>query len=114
MKDAQLAQKLTLRIIKDAKYDIEITVVEVSGPSNKISQTHFLEDRNKICKNLKAMFKYIVSKMEVPSITLIKKLRLFGLQFYDDQVYVYSFCKPCNHSYVFVQDLKFPCLDHQF
>lgn len=97
-------------IVKDTKYNMEIMIIEVSGPPNKISQTHFLEDRNKICKNLKAMFKHIVSQMEVPSVTLIKKLRLFGLQFYNDQVYVYSLCKPCKHSYVFVQDFKFSCL----
>ncbi|KAI7869876.1 hypothetical protein BDF14DRAFT_1879622 [Spinellus fusiger] len=80
-------------IVKDTKYNIEIMIIEVSGAPNKISQTHFLEDRNKICKNLKAMFEYIVSKMEVPSVTLVKKLRLFGLQFYNDEVYVYSLCQ---------------------
>lgn len=48
--------------------------------------------------------------MEVPSITLIKELKLFGLQFYSDQVFVHSFSKSCDHSYVFLNDFKFSCL----
>lgn len=52
-------------IIKDKKYDLEIMIVEVSGPPRKVNRTHFLEDRNKTAKNLKAMFKHIVLKMEV-------------------------------------------------
>lgn len=89
---------------------LEIMTVEVSGPPSKVNQTHYIEDRNKTCKNLKAMSKYIVSQMEVPSITMIRKLKLFGLQFYEDEVYVYSLTIPSNDFYVFSNDFKFPCL----
>lgn len=91
----------------DRKYNMEIVIVEVSGPPNKVNQTHYIEDRNKICKNLKAMFKEVVSSMEVPFVTHIRKLRLFGIQFYQNDVYIYSISKPCDHSFVFSQDLKF-------
>lgn len=94
-------------IIKNTKYNLEVMIVEVSGPPHKVNQTHFLEDRKKIGKNLKSMFKYIVSKMEVPSVTLIKKLRLYGIQFYNNDVYVYSISKPCDYCYVFAQHIKY-------
>ncbi|KAL7315077.1 hypothetical protein PS15m_006575 [Mucor circinelloides] len=97
-------------IIKDKKYNLEIMTVEVSGPPQKVNQTHFLEDRNKTAKNLKAMFKHIVSRMEVPSVTLIRKLKLYGLQFYQNEVFIYSLSKPCDYSYVFVKDLQFSVL----
>lgn len=97
-------------IIKDKKYDLEIMTVEVSGPLQKVNRTHFLEDRNKTAKNLKAMFKHIVSKMEVPSVTLVRKLKLYGLQFYNNKAFIYSLSKPCDYSYVFVQDFEFPVL----
>ncbi|KAI7899826.1 uncharacterized protein BX663DRAFT_175385 [Cokeromyces recurvatus] len=97
-------------IIKDKKYNLEIMIVEVSGPPQKVNRTHFLEDRNKIAKNLKAMFKHIVSKMEVLSVTLIRKLKLYGLQFYNNKVFIYSLSKPCVYSYVFVKDFEFSTL----
>ncbi|KAI7893287.1 uncharacterized protein EV154DRAFT_502332 [Mucor mucedo] len=97
-------------IVKDKKYNLEIMIIEVSGPFEKVNNTLFLEDRNKICKNLKAMFKNIVSHMEVPSKTFIRKLKLYGLQFYNGRIFVYSICKPCDHSYVFVNDYSFSSL----
>ncbi|EPB90936.1 hypothetical protein HMPREF1544_02190 [Mucor circinelloides 1006PhL] len=97
-------------IIKDKKYNLEIMTVEVSGPPQKVNQTHFLEDRNKTAKNLKAMFKQIVSRMEVPSVTLIRKLKLYGLQFYQNEVFIYSLSKPCDYSNVFVKDSQFSVL----
>jgi hypothetical protein len=65
-------------IIIYRKYKYEITIIEVSGPPNKVNQTH----RNKICKNLKSMYKLIVSNMEVPAGVLTKSLNLFGIHFY--------------------------------
>ncbi|KAI9483701.1 MAG: hypothetical protein EXX96DRAFT_537014 [Benjaminiella poitrasii] len=44
------------------------------------------------------------------SMALVRKLKLFGLQFYNDQIFVYNLCKSCNHRYVFVQDFKFSVL----
>jgi hypothetical protein len=75
-------------------------IVEISGPPNKINKTHFLEDRNKMAKNLKAMFKHIVSKMKVPNITQTQKLELFGLHIYNNKLIVYSLSKPCRYGYV--------------
>lgn len=85
-------------------------VIEVSGPSEKVNQVHRLEDRNKNCKNLKAMHKLVTSKMEVPSITLTKQPRLYSVQFYNNEAFVYSLSKPCSHSYVFVENHKFNVL----
>lgn len=56
------------------------------------------------------MFKQVVSMMEVPSMTLIRKLKLYGVQFYENEPLIYSLCKPCDYSYVFSQDFKFPVL----
>ncbi|KAF1803337.1 hypothetical protein FB192DRAFT_1251569, partial [Mucor lusitanicus] len=58
------------------------------------NHTHFLEDRNKTAKNLKAMFKHIVSKLEVPSIISVRKLKLRGIQFYNGQAYIYTLSRP--------------------
>ncbi|CAO3654898.1 unnamed protein product [Mucor hiemalis] len=44
--------------------------------------------------------------MEVPSVTLIKKIKLFGIQLYKDTV----LSKPCNDSYAFMKELEFPAL----
>lgn len=51
-------------------------VVEVSGALGKIS----LDNRKKICKNLKAMYKHIASEMKVSSVTLTKKLKLYNTE----------------------------------
>ncbi|CEP18085.1 hypothetical protein [Parasitella parasitica] len=96
-------------ILIDKKYNMEIMTIEVSGPPNKINHTHFLEDRNKTAKNLKAMFKHIVSKLEDPSIISVRKLKLRGIQFYNNQAYIYSLSRPCD-SYVFSLDMVFPVL----
>ncbi|KAG1077741.1 hypothetical protein G6F42_024647 [Rhizopus arrhizus] len=56
------------------------------------------------------MFKQIVSRMEVPSVTLIRKLKLYGLQFYQNEVFIYSLSKPCDYSNVFVKDSQFSVL----
>ncbi|KAL9551417.1 hypothetical protein MBANPS3_004261 [Mucor bainieri] len=47
-------------IAVDKKYNLEFLVVEVSGLLNKTNQTHPIEDRYKICKNLEAMFKILM------------------------------------------------------
>lgn len=85
--------------------------VEASGPPDNVSQIYFLDDRNKICKKLMGMFKHFVSQMEAPSVTLVRKLRLYGVQFYDGTVYVYSLSKPSDHNYFLLRkDSKFNCL----
>jgi hypothetical protein len=94
-------------IIKDKKYDIEVMIVEFSGPPSKTNKTHFLEDRHKIAKNLKAIHKRIVSNMEVPNVMLSRKLKLHGLQVYNNNLIMYSLSKPCKYGYVFTQDFQF-------
>ncbi|KAI9353946.1 hypothetical protein BD770DRAFT_412389 [Pilaira anomala] len=42
-------------IVRDNKYDMEIMIIEVSGPPSKVNQTHYIEDRNKTCKNPKTI-----------------------------------------------------------
>lgn len=71
-------------------------LLEVSGPPCAAADnyTHFKRDRNKIAKNLKCMFKVIISKKETSSIRTVTKLKLFGLQFYKDKIYVYSLSMP--------------------
>jgi hypothetical protein len=45
--------------------DIDLMVVEVSGPNNKEEYDHFIKDRLKIAKNLKTIMKLIMRKKVV-------------------------------------------------
>ncbi|CEP15717.1 hypothetical protein [Parasitella parasitica] len=64
-------------IIKDKKYDLKFMIVEVSSPPQK------------------TMFKHIASKMEVPSVTLITNLKLYGLQIYNNKAFIHLWNLHC-------------------
>jgi hypothetical protein len=95
-------------IIVDKKYNLEVVVIEVSGPpAKKRPNSLFRRDRNKIAKNLKAMHKRVASLMEVPNVILRRKIKLYGIQFYCDNVYIYSLTKPSMDYYAFTLETEF-------
>lgn len=49
-------------IIYSPNLDLDLLLLEVSGPMNKVDHTHFLKDRIKIAKNLKMILKSLFRK----------------------------------------------------
>ncbi|EIE76547.1 hypothetical protein G6F46_012205 [Rhizopus delemar] len=83
-------------IIRIPNLNLDFVLVEVSGPPCSAAEnySHYRGDRNKIGKNLKYMFKTIISKKGTPCIRTVTRLKLFGLHFYKDTIYVYSISMP--------------------
>lgn len=83
-------------IIRILCLNLDFTLVEVSGPPCSAAENHnrYRGDRNKTGKNLKYMFKTIISKKGTPCIQTVKRLKLFGLHFFKDPIYVYSISMP--------------------
>lgn len=69
----------------DAVFDIyflnmlEFCTIEVSGPPSDCEYYHYLEDRNKLGKNLKSILKEIISQNKNASPSCLK---VYGIQFY--------------------------------
>lgn len=96
-------------IIKNIDLDIPLYLVEVSGSPNSPAEnySHYKGDRNKLAKNLKYLFKIIISMKSVPSFESSCKIKLFGIHLYSDQVYVYSLSMPIWDVFVFNLEIKF-------
>ncbi|KAI8875456.1 hypothetical protein K501DRAFT_280348 [Backusella circina FSU 941] len=96
-------------IIKNINLDIPLYLVEVSGSPNTPADnySHYKGDRNKLAKNLKYLFKVVLSMKGVPSFESSCKIKLLGIHFYYDQVYVYSLSMPMWDVFVFKLELKF-------
>jgi hypothetical protein len=69
-------------ILIDKEFEVEVGIIEVSGPSRKVDTTHFIEDRIKIAKNLKTMYKYIMALRDDPYIVIRRSFKMYGLHFY--------------------------------
>ncbi|KAI8639510.1 hypothetical protein BD408DRAFT_477119 [Parasitella parasitica] len=83
--------------------------IDVSGSPNSPAEnySHYKGDRNKLAKNLKYLFKIIISMKSVPSFESPCKIKLFGIHLYSDQVYVYSLSMPMWDVFVFNLEFKF-------
>ncbi|KAI8987063.1 hypothetical protein BDB01DRAFT_895805 [Pilobolus umbonatus] len=79
-------------IIRIPNLNLDFVLVEVSGPPGAAAENdnHDKGDRNKMGKNLKYMFKTIISKKGTPCIRTVMHLKLFGVHFCKDKMYVYS------------------------
>ncbi|KAI9366601.1 hypothetical protein BD770DRAFT_405870 [Pilaira anomala] len=82
--------------------DLEFLVVEVTGAPAQDDFEHFIGDRNKIAKNLKIMLKFIISLREI-----FTCLKLYGIQVYKNDVYVYSMTNTYDNLYIFTDEMKF-------
>lgn len=61
---------------------LAISVSEISGPNIKTNKSHFLGDRVKIAKNMKAMINHIEEISPTPNKSALKRIKLYSLQFY--------------------------------
>jgi hypothetical protein len=68
-------------------YEQEIAILEVSGPNNRINNSHFLEDRNKTAKNLKHILKTVIDSIPPCSAAVIKRLKVYGFHLYGKSSY---------------------------
>lgn len=96
-------------IIKNASVDVPIALLEVSGSPDSPGEnySHFKGDRNKLAKNLKYLFKVIISMKGAPSFDTACKIKLFGVHIYHDQLYLYSLSMPMWDIFIFKLDYKF-------
>lgn len=69
-------------IIIDEVYNLEVALIEVSGPCWKVDTNHFYEDRKKMAKNLKCMYKNLVNLKTDVSLVSRKELKVYGFHFY--------------------------------
>ncbi|CAO3674226.1 unnamed protein product [Rhizopus stolonifer] len=94
-------------VFKHKVYKQEIAILEISGPNNKISNRHFLEDRNKIAKNLKHILTTITDSIPPSSAAAIKRLKVYGFHLYENTFYVYSLSTTYTDIYIFSLESKF-------
>ncbi|GAA5798548.1 hypothetical protein HPULCUR_003953 [Helicostylum pulchrum] len=73
-------------IIIDEVYGVEVALAEVSGPNWKVDTHHFFEDRKKLAKNLKCMYKSLISLKTGVSLDLLQEQHeQIGLFLADDK-----------------------------
>ncbi|KAL9543474.1 hypothetical protein MBANPS3_008105 [Mucor bainieri] len=104
--------------------DMEFCLLEVTGGTVGNHHEHYLEDKNKLGKNLKVMLKSILS-LRTDVNAFASSIKLYGLQFYlqrgyqstknhnlDNEIYVYSMHCPINNMYMFQEEktVKIPTL----
>jgi hypothetical protein len=64
------------------KYDLPFTLVEVSGPPNRVNHQHFVGDKIKLAKHLKSSLKKIRKTIKSGDEGLYEHIKLFGIQVY--------------------------------
>ncbi|KAL9545984.1 hypothetical protein MBANPS3_006877 [Mucor bainieri] len=86
---------------------MEVAIIEVSDPNNKVGTTHFLEDKKKTAKILKHMYKAIMSLNKRPSFEFKKPVKVYGFHVYLNTLYTYSVQQPTLHGpYLFQQEFS--------
>lgn len=69
-------------ILINEDFNLEVALIEVSGPNNKVNATHFYEDRKKLAKNLKCMYKAIMLYKEQVSVVSKRDFKVYAFHFY--------------------------------
>jgi hypothetical protein len=69
-------------IIINKELEIEVALIEVSGPNWKVDTTHFIEDRAKLAKNLKVMFRYIMELRDEPYVVFRRSFKVYSFHVY--------------------------------
>ncbi|CAG8654304.1 4289_t:CDS:10 [Funneliformis mosseae] len=95
-------------IISMLDLDLEISVLEVSGSPTCLDHTHYVGDRNKIAKMLKIILNYIKINYS-GCYEDFRRIKVFGIQVYDHNFYIYSMCFPFAGVYYFKLEKKFSC-----
>ncbi|KAL7334437.1 hypothetical protein PS15p_200064 [Mucor circinelloides] len=88
------------------RLDLAMSVVEVSGPNHKVNKNHYLGDRVKIAKNLKSILKAIEKSTKTPDIITFKKIKVYGVQVYQNQIFIYSLARATDAFCVFLCEKK--------
>ncbi|KAI7851613.1 hypothetical protein BDC45DRAFT_445268 [Circinella umbellata] len=83
---------------------LELCIIEVSGPPEVKDYTHFINDRRKLAVNMKKAFRFIIYKNKFGTKQMLKRMTIYGLQFYEHKLYIYSLKMPQWGLYVFQQE----------
>lgn len=94
-------------IFRNMMLNIDIAILEISGPNHKINQVHYLGDRFKIAKNLKIMMESLLSAARYATPIEKRKIKLYGFHIYFNKLIIYSLQKPDDVSYVFTEESNF-------
>ncbi|CAI2190844.1 11119_t:CDS:10 [Funneliformis geosporum] len=93
-------------IISILELDLEFSTLEVSGSPSCLDHTHYVGDRNKTAKMLKIILNFIKTNYQ-GDFEKFRRIKVFGVQMYDHNFYVYSMCMPFSGVYYFKQESKF-------
>ncbi|RGB24171.1 hypothetical protein C1646_726742 [Rhizophagus diaphanus] len=93
--------------------DLEISVLEVLGSPTCLDHTHYIGDRNKIAKMLKIILNYIKINC-LGCYEDFRRIKVYGIQVYNHNFYIYSMCLPFAGIYYFKLEKKFSCLTMMF
>ncbi|CAG8564342.1 10378_t:CDS:2 [Dentiscutata erythropus] len=85
---------------------LEFSTLEVSGSPSKPEHTHFAGDRNKTAKMLKIILNYIYIKYP-GDFEKFRRIKVYGVQIYDHNLYIYSMCMPFAGIYYFKLEKMF-------
>lgn len=80
--------------------------MEVSGPPCNPDHAHYVGDRNKIAKNLKSILNFIRIKHS-GDFEDFRKIKVVGVQIYENVFYVYSLSMPFAGIYYFKLEMTF-------
>lgn len=83
---------------------LELIIIEVTGGSTGNNHEHYLEDKNKIGKNLKKMLKAIIL-LQLGKASLFSTLKIYSVHIYKNEIHLYSMISPMNNMYVFHEEL---------
>ncbi|PKB96819.1 hypothetical protein RhiirA5_134442 [Rhizophagus irregularis] len=93
-------------IISMVDFDLEVSTLEVSGSPSCPDHTHYVGDRNKTAKMLKIILNFI--KVNYPGdFGEFRRIKVYGVQIYDHDFYIYSMCMPFAGVYYFKLEKKF-------
>ncbi|KAL7330105.1 hypothetical protein PS15p_205092 [Mucor circinelloides] len=92
-------------IIYSPKLNLDLLLLEVSGPMHKEYYTHFLKNYLKIAKNLKNILKNQFRKSFV--LTEARNVNVFGLHTYRNTFRLYCMSMPLLNFYYFSEVIKF-------
>ncbi|CAI2192978.1 12265_t:CDS:2, partial [Funneliformis geosporum] len=95
-------------IISMVDFDLEMSTLEVSGSPSSLDHTHYDVDRNKTAKMLKIILNFI--KINYPGdFGEFRRIKVYGVQIYGHDFYIYSMCMPFAGVYYFKLEEKFSC-----
>ncbi|CAO3640463.1 unnamed protein product [Cunninghamella echinulata] len=93
-------------IIIDNVYNMEVGIIEVSGPNYKVNKVHYLEDKNKLAKNLRLIYKSIEVLKSTTSMVMMKDLKVYGIHVYSNTLHAYSCHRVYSGQFVFNCELS--------